>query len=136
MVLQPVPPLDTPRIPVTSVVRFTSAVDTAPAVALRKPESVPMVSEFEATRLVDEAVPVTARLVVVAFVVVELPVTTRLPLIVEDADERNPARVLFPVTESVGAVRAPDAVMVVVAVPPIASVFPERLVVDALPSVV
>jgi hypothetical protein len=33
---------------------------------------------------------------VVAFVVVELPVTTRLPLIVEDADERNPARVLFP----------------------------------------
>jgi hypothetical protein len=66
----PVPPFDTPKTPVTSLARFTNAVDTTPAVALRKPESEPMVSEFEATRLVDEAVPVTARLVEVAFVVV------------------------------------------------------------------
>jgi hypothetical protein len=41
---QPVPPFETGRSPVTSAARSTSDVDTAPAVALRKPESVPMVS--------------------------------------------------------------------------------------------
>ena len=41
---QPVPPFETGRSPVTSAARSTSYVDTAPAVALRNPESVPMVS--------------------------------------------------------------------------------------------
>jgi hypothetical protein len=39
-----------------SLVRFTNAVDTTPAVALRNPESVPMVSEFDTTAFDDESV--------------------------------------------------------------------------------
>lgn len=38
---QPVPPLPTPRMPVMSEVKLTSAAPIAPAVALRKPESEP-----------------------------------------------------------------------------------------------
>ena len=38
-----------------------------------------------------------AKFVVVAFVVVEFPVMTRLPLMVEEAVERKPARVVAPV---------------------------------------
>ncbi len=41
----PVPPLPTGNVLVTSVERSTSAVVTAPAVALRKPESEPIVRE-------------------------------------------------------------------------------------------
>ena len=47
----------TGRTPVTSAVRFTRAVATAPAVAFRKPESVPMVSELPTMKFVVEAVP-------------------------------------------------------------------------------
>jgi hypothetical protein len=119
MLAHPVPPFDTPRTPVTSLARFTNAVDTTPAVALRNPESVPMVSEFDTTAFDDEAVLVTARVVEVAFV--------RRVLFESVVEER----VAFPVTESTGAVTAPVALIVVVAVAPIARVFPERLVVEA-----
>ncbi len=44
-----------------------------------------------------EAIPEIAKAVVVAFVVVELPVITKLPLMVEEAEERKPARVVAPV---------------------------------------
>jgi hypothetical protein len=66
---QPVPPFATCKMPVTSVARFTSAVDTVPAVALSIPVRLPS-EKFEAKRLVDEAV-VAKLVVVVAFVVVE-----------------------------------------------------------------
>jgi hypothetical protein len=45
MLLQPVPPLATGRIPVTSLARLMRAVATLPAVAFRKPESDPIESE-------------------------------------------------------------------------------------------
>jgi len=47
--------LATGRLPVTSDARFTRAVATAPAVALRNPESEPS-EKFDAKRFVDEAV--------------------------------------------------------------------------------
>jgi hypothetical protein len=77
MAAQPVPPFPTPSMPVISEVKSMRAVATAPAVALRKPETLEKVKLFEATRLDDEAVPETARLDEVALVVVELPVTRR-----------------------------------------------------------
>jgi hypothetical protein len=57
----PVPPFATGRMPVTSDARFTRAVVTAPAVAFRKPDTLENVKELETTRLVVDAVPVTAR---------------------------------------------------------------------------
>jgi hypothetical protein len=49
-----------------------------------------------------EARPVIARFVVVAFVVVAFPTTTKLPLIVDDASDKNPeASVEIPVTARV-----------------------------------
>jgi hypothetical protein len=42
---QPVPPFETPRMPEMSLVRDMSEVETAPAVALRKPERLAMESE-------------------------------------------------------------------------------------------
>ena len=41
-----------------------------------------------------DGTPDSANCVVVAFVVVEFPVTTKFPLIVDDAVERSPARVV------------------------------------------
>ena len=52
-------------------------------------------------RIEPEEMPEMASAVVVAFVVVELPKIVRLPLIVEDAEEINPASVESPETESV-----------------------------------
>ena len=63
------PPLPTPSVPVMSEVRSISAVATAPAVALRKPEKDAM-EKLEVNRFVEDAV-VEKRFVVVAFVVVE-----------------------------------------------------------------
>ena len=71
----PVPPFPTPSVPVISVVRLTSAVATAPAVAFKKPERLAR-EKLDVKRLVEEAV-VEKRDVVVAFVVVEF-VTTKL----------------------------------------------------------
>lgn len=52
----PVPPFGTGRIEVpTSAARSMSAVETTPAVALRKPLSVPSVNEFDAMRFEVEA---------------------------------------------------------------------------------
>ena len=64
----PVPPFKTPRVPVMSVVSETSAVETEPAVALRKPERLARRKVLETTRLVVDAVPETWSAVVVAFV--------------------------------------------------------------------
>ena len=61
MAAQPVPPFETGRTPVTSLARLMRAVATAPAVAFRKPVTFEKVNEFDATRFVVEAVPLTAR---------------------------------------------------------------------------
>ena len=45
MFAHPVPPLPTPSVPVTSEARLMRADATAPAVALRKPEKLPIASE-------------------------------------------------------------------------------------------
>ena len=58
-----VPPFAIGKTPVMSEVRFMSAVDTAPAVALRNPLNVPIVSALDAMRLLVEAVPETVRAV-------------------------------------------------------------------------
>ncbi len=73
-----------------------SAVPVASVPQLKTPAGDAFTSHAAAFKLetmscVVDAVPVIARFVVVAFVVVELPVMTRLPLIVEEAVERNPA---------------------------------------------
>ncbi len=47
MVAIPVPPFPPGSVPVTSAARLMSEVPTTPAVALRKPESAPIVSELE-----------------------------------------------------------------------------------------
>ena len=77
-----VPPLASPSVPVTSVAKFTNAVDTTPAVALRKPERPLMVSEPTcaawAKRLVEEAV-VAKLFDEVALASVVLPVTASVP---------------------------------------------------------
>ena len=85
---QPVPPFATERMPVTSLARLTSAVDIAPAVAFRKPESEAMV-RLEVKRLVDEAV-VEKSVVVVALLVVALSAVKFLR-VVEPATRRLPA---------------------------------------------
>ena len=82
IVAQPVPPFTIGSIPVTLAVRSTRAVETTPAVALRKPVRLLRVKELEATKLEVEAVPVTAKFVVVAFVVVELVYSRFVPKIV------------------------------------------------------
>jgi hypothetical protein len=64
-VVLPVPPLATGKVPVTSDVRFIRAVDMAPAVALRNPESEPIESVFVVTPLVKVLVPEYVLLVVV-----------------------------------------------------------------------
>ena len=66
---QPVPPFVVGRIPVMSVAREMSDVETDPAVALRKPERLAMVSEFEAMRTEVDAY-VAVMLVVEALVIV------------------------------------------------------------------
>lgn len=71
---QPVPPFETPRIPVMSVVRSTKAVATVPAVALRMPVRLARVKVLETVRLEVDAVFDTARFVVVALVEVLLVV--------------------------------------------------------------
>src|SRR5262249_34797863 len=43
----PVPPFATGKIPVTSLARFTSVAETAPATLLRNPENEPKVNEFD-----------------------------------------------------------------------------------------
>jgi hypothetical protein len=53
----PVPPFPSGRMPVTSEARLMSAVETAPAVALRNPDRVPRVSELLTIRLEVDAVP-------------------------------------------------------------------------------
>ena len=63
----PVPPLLIPRMPVTSLVRSTSAAATAPAVAFKNPVTRPKVNEFDATIALDEATPVTVAFVDVEF---------------------------------------------------------------------
>jgi hypothetical protein len=68
-----VPPCAIPNTPVTSDARFTSALVTTPAVALRIPVSEP-IERFEVERLVELAV-VAYKLVVVAAV----PVTPPFP---------------------------------------------------------
>ena len=60
----PVPPLPIPSRPITSEERPINEVEIAPDVAFRKPESVPMVNELEAIRLLVEAVPETVSAVV------------------------------------------------------------------------
>lgn len=87
---QPVPPFDTPRMPEMSEVSEMSEVETAPAVALRKPE-----------RLAMESVPVV-RFVLLAYAV-EMPV--------EEAYERFvcPLNVLAPVKRLESASKVDDA---------------------------
>ncbi len=72
---QPVPPLPTGRTPVISDARLIAAVDTAPAVAFKKPESEPIESEpkkalvedaYEALIPVEEAYGKVEAVVVVA----------------------------------------------------------------------
>ena len=58
------PPFPTPSVPVISVARLINAVETEPAVALRKPEREPR-EKFEVKRLVEDAV-VEKKFVVVA----------------------------------------------------------------------
>jgi hypothetical protein len=50
----PVPPFAIPRVPVTSVARFTSALVTAPVVALRIPEREP-IERFPRKAFVEDA---------------------------------------------------------------------------------
>ena len=54
MFAQPVPPFATPKMPEMSLVRLTSDVDTAPAVAFRIPARLPTESEPK-NAFVDEA---------------------------------------------------------------------------------
>lgn len=68
------PPFPTGRMPVTSEVRLTSAVATAPAVAFRNPESEP-IERFEVKRFVELAV-VEKKEVVVAATAVTPPVAS------------------------------------------------------------
>jgi hypothetical protein len=84
MFAQPVPPLATGKVPVTSLARLISDVPTTPAVALRNPVMFLNVNPLEATSWEVEAVPVTASEVVVALVVVEF-VTVR-PVIVASVE--------------------------------------------------
>ena len=65
------------------------------ALVLRRDEVIPVIARPVVVAPVKRAF-VANRLVEVALVVVELPVTTKLPLIVEDALERNPAVVRPP----------------------------------------
>ena len=66
-VAAPVPPFPTPSVPVMSVARSTSAVATAPAVALRKPVTDLKVKLFEAMRFEVDAVPETVSAVEEAY---------------------------------------------------------------------
>jgi len=61
---QPVPPRFTPRMPVTSFARSMAAVATTPAVAFKKPDTLPNVNAFDAT-----SCDVEARVAIVTFVV-------------------------------------------------------------------
>ena len=69
---QPVPPFETGSTPVILEAKSIAAVATTPAVAFRKPVTLLRVKVLEATKFEVEAIPVTARLVLVAFVVVLL----------------------------------------------------------------
>jgi hypothetical protein len=92
-------------MPVTSDARLTSDVATAPAVALRKPLRVPSLKELEATSAEVEAVPVTARLVVVAFVVVLL---VALKFVVEAVDRLRLPPLNAPLTARLPVTVPPD----------------------------
>jgi hypothetical protein len=70
----PVPPLPTPRIPVISVPKFMSEVETAPAAALRKPDNDPRLKPPVVVVAVTDSVPVAAILAPVI-----LPVNKPLP---------------------------------------------------------
>ena len=85
----PVPPFNIGKIPVTSLARLMSAVETVPAVAFKKPVSEPSVNEFDATRFEVEAYP-AVRLVVDALVMVSL-----LPLLLNVKLEDAPSEPLL-----------------------------------------
>jgi len=63
---QPVPPLPTGKTPVTSLARLTNAEVTTPETAFKMPLHEPNVTEFETTRFVVLATPVTATLELLA----------------------------------------------------------------------
>lgn len=71
-VVVPVPPFAIPKVPVMSLARFTSEVETAPAVAFRNPESEPMLREPK-NAFVDDAYEAETR-VVDAFTTVSVSV--------------------------------------------------------------
>ena len=79
MLLHPVPPLAIWRIPVMSEERFTKVEETTPDTDFKIPERDPKVKPVETVKLEVEAVPVTARLVEVAFVSVTLPLKVLVP---------------------------------------------------------
>ena len=97
-VATPVPPFETPNVPVMSVARSTRAVATAPAVALRKPVSDAM-EKFDVKRFVEDAV-VEKRFVVVAFVVVEFVATRFGNVLFEVVVAVKYAATVSPTTES------------------------------------
>lgn len=105
----PVPPFVIPRMPVTSEVRFTSAVEITPAVALRNPENDPRTSD-DARKFVVDALS-AERYVVVACVAVAFVALTpvRVAFVAENAVAKRFVDVAF-VAVALETLRPPEKV--------------------------
>ena len=109
-VVDPVPPLLTPSVPVTSVPRLTNDVPTTPFVAFRNPFKEPT-EKFDAKRLVVDAVVAKNDVVVAAapvavvkvrFVSAVDPVTAKLSAVVSPAEfvDKSVVDALFATTNA------------------------------------